>query len=355
MGKTLVVADSLWGDSGKGKIAAYVAWKEDYDISVRAGTGTNAGHSIQVDGKDIHTNQLPLAGILPNKSGKKMQICVGSGVCVDPKKLAKEILEYKDIAIRVCVDWRCPVIDQEHKDRESSSSNYSEDHTGSTKSGTGEARVDYVKRIGKRFKDCDAALICADVAEYVNRRYDMGDKIVIEGSQGHYLSLYLSPEYPVVTSDNCTVSAFIDDVGLAWNKVDEVCMIVKSAPTRVSQACGDLPGEISKEEIRNLGIEEYGVTTGRLRRKSLEIPFDLLYDVVMINQPTYFALTFCDHVDDFSGVKLEEYIDKEDLKKFPKTYNNVLELEKRFGIPVKYIEYGKDFKCISEIKEQIGE
>jgi adenylosuccinate synthase len=347
-GHTLIVADALWGDSGKGKIAAHVAYKEDYDISVRAGTGTNAGHSIHVGDKYIHTNQLPLAGMIPNKSGKKMILTVGSGVCVDPEKMNKEIND-NEVFGRAIADWRCPVITQDHKDREAGGKQYSEKHTGSTKSGTGEARVDYIKRIAPRLSEDAAGMFTADVAKMINEAYDEGKKIVIEGSQGHYLSLYLSPEYPVVTSDNCTVSAFIDDVGLAWNKVDDVCMVVKSAPTRVSQACGDLPGEISTEEIENLGVKEYGVTTGRLRRKSLEIPFDLLEDVVMINQPTYFALTFCDHVDDFEGVELDEYVKLEDLKRFTKTYNNAMELERRFGIPVKYIEYGKDFSQIAEV------
>lgn len=58
MSATLVV-DAFWGDSGKGKIAAFTALKQEAAFSVRAGTGTNAGHSIYFeDGSEIRTHQL---------------------------------------------------------------------------------------------------------------------------------------------------------------------------------------------------------------------------------------------------------------------------------------------------------
>jgi len=348
-GHTTIVVDALWGDSGKGKISAYIAQEEDYDIAVRAGTGTNAGHSISVLNKIIKTNQLPVAGIIRNPSGKEMILAVGSGVCVDPMKMYREIMDY-NLNGRVIIDYRCPVISEIHKQKESCGENYSELHTGSTKSGTGEARVDAVRRVGKRMGDLNLSEnLIGDVARLVNHGYDEGKKIVIEGSQSHYLSLYLSPEYPVVTSDNCTATAFADDVGVSWDRIDDVCLVIKSAPTRVSQSCGELPGEISMETMEKLGIVERGVTTGRLRRKTLSIPFDLLDDVFMINAPTQIALTFCDHVDPLecdvpSNVNLDWI-----SKNMPKTYSNIYELENRYQVPVKYIEYGKEFSDVRRI------
>ena len=366
-GFTTVVVGALWGDEGKGKIAAHIAYNDDYDIAVRAGTGTNAGHSIYRNNKMWKTNQLPIAGIFPNKSGKNMTLAVGSGVCVDPNKLSNEVKTFSlDISGRtVVVDSFCPIIEKDHIDRESKGNNYSETYTGSTKSGTGEARVDRVKRIGKTYNqfvyqndDVEFANIYSHLAKNVysdnvskllNEAYDREEKIVVEGSQAYCLSLYLSEDYPVVTSDNCTASAFIDDVGLAWNKVDEVCMVVKSAPTMVAQGCGNLPGEISQEEMHEKGLEEYGVTSGRLRRKSLTIPFDKLDESVMVNGPTYFALTFCDHIDDVPEI-MQNNMTREWLSmNMPNTFANVTELEKRYNIPVKFIEYGKDFFDISKL------
>lgn len=354
-GETTVVIDGLWGDGGKGKIGAHICHYEDYDCVVRAGTGTNAGHSTQLNAEEeLRTNQLPVAGILTNfRTGKLPLLAIGSGVCVNPDVLVKEIEQLKKYKIseRIIIDEKCPVIEPRHIEAESKGAAYSEGHTGSTKSGTGACRMSRVERTGLLARQVDELkCLCGNVAEILNRAYDNGEKILIEGTQGHFLSLYLSPEYPVVTSDNCTVSAFIDDVGLAWNRVDQVCMIVKSAPTRVSQGCGNLPGEISKEEILRRGIAEYGVTTGRLRRKTLQIPFDLIAEAVMINQPTYFALTFCDHVDQtFHSGCLPDHITREDLKAYPKTYANLRELEKRFGVPVKYIDYGKLFTDITVV------
>jgi adenylosuccinate synthase len=373
-GFTTIVIGALWGDEGKGKIGAYIAYQNDYDIAVRAGTGTNAGHSIYIDGTMHKTNQLPIAGIFPNKSGKKMTLAIGSGVCVNPEKLRDEVERFNLTRPNrfVMVDRLCTVIEPKHIERESSGENYSESHTGSTKSGTGEARVDRIKRVGSVYgkyieemiktswKDSGFSRMgsvaknvqSVNVATMLNSAYDDGLKIIVEGTQAHFLSLYLSDEYPVVTSDNCTASAFIDDVGLAWNKVDEVCMVIKSAPTRVSQKCGDLPGEISKEEMTEKNLCEYGVTSGRLRRKSLTIPFDLLEEAVQINAPTYFALTFCDHIDSMEFIHgVPSVVSRDEIKEYmPKTYDNIIELEKRFNIPVKYIEYGKEFNCVSEVK-----
>ena len=349
-GHTTIVIGAYMGDEGKSKIATHIALKYNYDIAVRAGTGTNAGHSLYYNGRFIHTHQLPLAGVFAQWMGKDITIAVGSGVCFDYDQYIKEYTEYNLDFDDTIIDYRCPVILPEHKEREQSNSNYGEGRIGSTKTGTGEARADYVRRITNRLLDYNYSKVhLADVAKIVNQGYDEGKKIIIEGSQAHYLSLYLSPYYPVVTSDNCTAMAFADDAGLAWNRIDDVCMVVKSAPTMVAQNVGILPSEISREEMEKRNIVERGVTTGRIRRKSLDIPFDLLNDAVMINQPTYFALTFCDHVDDFKDVKLPEIVMCEDLIRFPKTYANILELEKRFQIPVRFIEYGKELDCISEV------
>lgn len=352
-GHTTIVCEALWGDSAKGKVSNYITFRNNIDIVARAGTGTNMGHSMYVEGKCVKTNQFGLAGLIGTLNGNYPISVIGSGVVFDPIKARREISEYN--MQKYHVDKLCSIITDEHKQREATSENYSESHSGSTKSGSGESRVDRVKRIGKLIRDDNN--LCTEfnainVAKFLNESYIEGKKILIEGSQSHYLSLYLSEEYPVTTSDNCTSTAFADDVGLAWNRIDDVCMVIKSAPTRVSQNCGLLPGEISKEEITKLSIQEYGVTSGRPRRKSLTIPFDLLYEPILVNSPTYFALTFCDHIDIGAfNQKHPAIITKDYIKEhFPKTYSNIIELEKRFNIPVKYIEYGKEWNYISEVK-----
>lgn len=41
-----IIVDAFWGDSGKGLISAYLAYKTSANLIARAGTGTNAEHGI---------------------------------------------------------------------------------------------------------------------------------------------------------------------------------------------------------------------------------------------------------------------------------------------------------------------
>ena len=57
----IIVVDALWGDSGKGKIAGYLSRRENASLCVRAGIGTNAGHSVYLSGQiglDPETMQM---------------------------------------------------------------------------------------------------------------------------------------------------------------------------------------------------------------------------------------------------------------------------------------------------------
>ena len=79
----IIVVDAFWGDSGKGKVAAFLAQKHQAAYSVRAGIGTNAGHSILfADGSEIRTRQLPCGFLHPDT-----QLRIGSGVAVDDPEL----------------------------------------------------------------------------------------------------------------------------------------------------------------------------------------------------------------------------------------------------------------------------
>ena len=86
----IIVVDAFWGDSGKGKIAAYVAQKHKAAYAPPPATGTNAGHSIYFDNGDtIQTHQLPCGWLHP-----QTQLRVGSGVAVDPELFFRETDQY---------------------------------------------------------------------------------------------------------------------------------------------------------------------------------------------------------------------------------------------------------------------
>lgn len=328
-----VIIDALWGDSGKGKVAAYYAEKFKASFVARAGTGTNAGHCLYpTESEIIKTRQIPLAFYHSNA-----QIRVGSGVVVDPKVLMDEIFRYK-LEKRVKVDYRCAIIEPKYIQMEENSSHL-KSTIGSTASGTGQTRAAFILRQALQAKDLpELAKYTTDVARELNEACSRGEEVIVESSQGTYLSLALSPDYPFVTSDNVTTAASIDDVGLGWKHIRRVIMVVKALPSRVG--AGPMPHEMSKEEVHRLGIEEYGTVTGRLRRKG-HLDFGMLKYAAMLNSPTEVALTFADHYDpEITGST--ELTDK--------VKSLIKKVEKACGAPVTLVETGKLYSNLIEIK-----
>ena len=88
MSKVDVVLGAFYGDEGKGKIIDYLS--KDADIAVRFSGGSNAGHSIEVDGKKFAFHLIP-SGIF----NKGTLAIIGNGVVVDPKLLIDEMNELK--------------------------------------------------------------------------------------------------------------------------------------------------------------------------------------------------------------------------------------------------------------------
>ena len=73
----IIVVDALWGDSGKGKVAGYLSRRENASLCVRAGIGTNAGHSVYLSEQDvIRTRQLPLgfADLTPHTEWLELEL-----------------------------------------------------------------------------------------------------------------------------------------------------------------------------------------------------------------------------------------------------------------------------------------
>lgn len=285
----VIIVDAMWGDSGKGKVCAHLAVRDKVALTVRAGVGTNAGASVTLDdGTLVRARQLPTGWINPDT-----QVAVGSGVLVDPDVFLAEVDRF-DLAGRAFVDGRCALITAEHIDAERRDPHLA-GVVGSTCTGNGAARANFVRRRARQVKDEPMlAPYVTDVARTVN---DLARDatVLVEGSQGTLLSLAFSAEYPYTTSDNCTSAAAMDDVGLNWRLVSEVLMVVKALPSRVGG--GPLPYEMDEQEILRRGVAEYGVVTARPRRKASQIDWELLEYATMLNGPTQVALTFCDHAD----------------------------------------------------------
>ena len=335
----IIVVDAFWGDSGKGKVAAFLAQKHQAAYSVRAGIGTNAGHSILfADGSEIRTRQLPCGFLHPDT-----QLRVGSGVAVDPERFFAELDQLDPnygLRERTRVDYRCPLILPEYRQREAADV-FLQEH-GTTASGSGVARAEFALRKARQARDEHTlADYTADVARELNESCLRGETIVVEGSQGTHLSLALSDDYPDCTSDNCTTAAFADDVGLNWRHIAEVCLVVKALPSRVGT--GPLPLQLTPAEEERRDITEYGVTTGRRRRKAAGISYPHLETAVLLNGPTQLALTFCDHLDpDVAGARHRSALTAP-------VRHLIDELETRFNIPVSLCDCGVHFENLIEL------
>jgi adenylosuccinate synthase len=323
----IVVVDAFWGDSGKGKTCAYLARNLNAGLTVRAGVGTNAGASVILpDDTVVRARQLPTGWLNPGT-----RVSVGSGVLVDPRVFLDEVERF-NLANRATVDYRCAIITPEHIAAERADAHLAE-RVGSTCTGNGRARADFVLRRAQQARDIpELQPYLSDVARDVNEAATNGT-VIVEGSQGTFLSLALTPDYPCATSDNCTSAAAMDDVGLSWRKVQDVVMVVKAMPTRVGE--GPLPFEMSQADAEARGILERGVVTGRPRRKAERIDWDLLAYAAMLNGPTQICLTFCDHYDPtVRGARTPDALPS-------RVRDLIAEVERVCEAPVTLVETGK--------------
>ena len=281
-----VIVGGFYGDEGKGKIIAYLSLKDNPRIAVRGGVGANAGHTF------VHNNQTYKVRMLPSAVlNPKTQLLIGAGVLITPEVLIDESRKY-NAENRTIIDNHCGIIDESHIKRDKENSHL-KNTIGTTGTGTGPANSDRALRILNLAKNVDdLKKYLGNVSDIVNESIDKSQSVLIEGTQGTFLSLYHG-DYPFVTSKDVTASGICSDVGIGPKKVDDVILVFKAYVTRVGG--GPLENEISPDEAAKLGWVEYGSVTGRQRRAS---PFnlELAKKSIKINSATQLAVTKLDVV-----------------------------------------------------------
>ena len=278
-----IIVGGFFGDEGKGKIISYLAMKDNPTVVVRGGAGPNAGHTIKEGDKVYKVRMLP-SGFL----NKKAKVMIGPGVVINPDVLLKEIQDFGTSG-RSFIDRNCGIIDEEHRAQDSKGE--LKEKIGSTGSGTGPANASRAMRTLRLAKDVDSlSEYLIDVPEVVNSALDSGENVLIEGTQGTFLSLWHGT-YPFVTSKDVTASGICADIGLGPKKVDEVVVVFKSYVTRVGT--GPLANELDNEETTKRGWAEFGTVTGRPRRAA-DFDFSLAKRAVMLNSATQIAITKLD-------------------------------------------------------------
>lgn len=320
-----VVVCGFFGDTGKGKVISYLALKDKLDITARAGVGPNAGHTVIVKGKKYGLRMLPSAFMQ-----KKCRLLIGPGVLVNPEILLRE-MKLTESERRVGVDPQCAIIEARHIEADKVGHLARDIRTTGT--GTGPCNAERALRkakLAREVRELDDYI--TDVPLEVNSAIDGGKQVLIEGTQGTYLSLFHGT-YPYVTSKDVTASAACSDVGVGPTKVDDVIVVFKAFTTRVG--AGPLPSEISPAEAEKRGWTEYGTVTGRPRRAS-PFNFELAKRAVMLNGGTQAAVTKVDVLfPECKGATSYSRLSKE-AKSF------IEKIEKEIKIPVTLIGTGPD-------------
>ncbi|MBQ1461319.1 MAG: adenylosuccinate synthase [Selenomonas sp.] len=340
---TVVVTGTQWGDEGKGKIVDYLA--QQADTVVRFQGGSNAGHTVVVDGEAYKLRLMP-SGIL----FKGSHCVVGNGVAFDPMVMLEEMdgLAERGIDLSgIRISNRAHVVLPYHRLMDGIGDEARGDNKiGTTKRGIGPCYMDRDNRIGirvcdmmdeeefaKRLKEnleiknkelkllydheplsYDEILkeymgyaerlrpyVCDTIA-LLNEEIKEGRKILFEGAQATMLDIDYGT-YPYVTASHPISGGVGVGAGVAPNKIDKVVGIVKAYCTRVGE--GPFPTEQLNaigEKIREEG-HEYGVVTGRPRRTGWLDACVVRY-AGLISGIDYMAVTRLDILDNFEEIKM---------------------------------------------------
>src|SRR4030043_170306 len=267
-----VIVGGFWGDEGKGKIISYLALNDKIDICARTGS-VNAAHTIWYKGKRYALHMVPGGFVY-----EKCRLLVAAGANVHVGQFMKEV-EETNVKPRIGVDNQASIIEEKHAAQDRTSAHLK--GIGTTGLGGGPALEERVRRTAKLAIDIpELKPYIADQVTEVNDGLDEGRKVLLEGTQGFMLSLFLGGGYPYVTGRDTGASAIASEAGVGPTRVDDVIIVYKSFIPRVG--AGPLPGEITKEEAQRRGWFEVAAGSGRDRR-SAPFDFELAKKAVTIN------------------------------------------------------------------------
>ena len=341
----IIVIGSQWGDEGKGKAVDVFSAKADYVVRYQG--GSNAGHTLNFNGQKKVLHLIP-SGIFHSNT----TCLITSGVVLDIETLVSEIEAINksnplNLSSKLLISDSATVLLSYHKVLDQAREKaLNGTKIGTTGKGIGPAYEDRASRkallLSDLFTDKDTLkaklennisekkfLIenlykgnsisveevlnqilllreelkpyrCSDTSAVIYKALKENKKVLFEGAQGSLLDL-LHGTYPYVTSSNTLAGAALVGSGIGPGFIQKVIAITKSYTTRVGE--GPFPTECSEQEGQMLQKkgEEWGATTGRIRRCGwLDIP--ALKYAVRINGITHLALMKLDVLSDLKEI-----------------------------------------------------
>lgn len=328
-----VIVGGQFGSEGKGKVAHFLAREMNASVAIRVG-GPNSGHTVISEKGPIIFKQLPTAAILPG-----IQCVLPAGSYLSPSILLEEIQTSDIDPARILIDPNAVVITNDHLQIEESSKLRST--IGSTLSGTGAAVSARINRLGsvKLARD-DKSLksFIRPVTPLLREQLNKNERIIIEGTQGFGLSVLHSRDYPYTTSRDTTAAGFVAEAGLSPLDVDDIVLVIRAFPIRVTGNSGPLPNEFSWEELTNeSGSEspliEYTSVT-RTRRRVARFDPEIVKQAIMHNNPTRIVLNHLDYIDARNTAA---------LNKNSKSFSFLHHIEGEIGHRIAYAGFGPDY------------
>jgi adenylosuccinate synthase len=291
-----VVVGGEYGSEGKGHIAAYLS--PEYDVLVRVG-GPNAGHTVY--GNPPYTHHLLPSGTTKSEA----RLVIGPGAVLSVEKLLKEIADCGVTSDRLFIDPQAAIISAFDAKWEMGHLRGSISSTAQGGGRTAARRILYrgLSHQVKLARDVRALRpFLRQTGEVLDRAFERGERVMLEGTQGTGLSIYHG-EYPYVTSRDTTVSGCLAEAGIAPSRVRRIVMVCRTYPIRVGGPSGNMAAEISWAEVsRRSGISAYQLrkaertSTTKRRRRVAEFDWTLLRKAASLNGPTDIALTFADYL-----------------------------------------------------------
>ncbi len=339
-----IISGTHWGDEGKGKIVDYISQKAN--IVIRAQGGSNAGHTVVVEGKKYVFHLIPSGILHPG-----IKCILGDGMVIDPADLLQEIQFLRDNGWeeslqRLLISEKAHLVMPYHRLFDQLQESFRQgSRIGTTGRGIGPAYEDKVARWGIRAVD----LLNLDtfkeklqlVLNYKNvilekvfqkpplsfkSIYEQFEKysellkpyivnthpiihdaltshqnLIVEGAQGTMLDLDHGT-YPYVTSSHPIAAGSLLGASLGPLSHIQSVGICKAYTSRVGE--GPFPTECLDhigETLRERG-GEYGSTTGRPRRCGWLDGVVLKY-AARINALTSLVITKLDVLGGFSKIQ----------------------------------------------------